>query len=335
MTDRNNRNVSGGYKAPGTLDYNLRKLARQSKATASSAFSGAYVDLSGKPTLGTAAAQDVTAFDAAGVAAAGDAAHVGAGDPHPQYATDSDLAGHTGNTSNPHSVTKTQVGLGSVDNTADASKPVSTAQAASIATKAASSITIGTTAPLAGGGNLTANRTLTIAAATTSVPGSMSAADKTKLDGVANGATANSADVVLLARANHTGTQTKATISDLETLAAGTYTPTITGVTNVTATTAYDLQYMRVGGTVTVSGRVDVQPTAGASTNTRVAISLPVASNFTGLSDAAGTGVIAQGTAYNVCVIAPDTTNDRADLFFYSTATANAGCRFHFTYRII
>ena len=39
----------------------------------------------------------------------------------------SDLTAHTGNTSNPHSVTKAQVGLGSVDNTSDASKPISTA----------------------------------------------------------------------------------------------------------------------------------------------------------------------------------------------------------------
>ncbi|MEY2493521.1 MAG: trimeric autotransporter adhesin [Verrucomicrobiota bacterium] len=38
------------------------------------------------------------------------------------------LASHTGNTSNPHSVTKSQVGLGSADNTSDAAKPVSTAQ---------------------------------------------------------------------------------------------------------------------------------------------------------------------------------------------------------------
>lgn len=36
---------------------------------------------------------------------------------------------HMDNVSNPHSVTKTQVGLGSVDNTADSAKPVSTAQA--------------------------------------------------------------------------------------------------------------------------------------------------------------------------------------------------------------
>lgn len=40
-------------------------------------------------------------------------------------------------------------------------------------------------------------------------------AEKTKLAGIATGATANSADATLLARANHTGTQLAATISDL------------------------------------------------------------------------------------------------------------------------
>lgn len=38
-----------------------------------------------------------------------------------------DLSAHTGNTTNPHNVTKAQVGLGNVTNTADADKPVSTA----------------------------------------------------------------------------------------------------------------------------------------------------------------------------------------------------------------
>jgi hypothetical protein len=37
------------------------------------------------------------------------------------------LTSHTSNTNNPHSTTKTQVGLGNVDNTSDANKPVSTA----------------------------------------------------------------------------------------------------------------------------------------------------------------------------------------------------------------
>jgi len=47
-------------------------------------------------------------------------------------ALDADLDAHTGNTSNPHAVTKTQVGLGNVDNTSDANKPVSTAQQAAL-----------------------------------------------------------------------------------------------------------------------------------------------------------------------------------------------------------
>lgn len=42
-------------------------------------------------------------------------------------ANESAIASHGANTSNPHSVTKAQVGLSNVDNTADASKPVSTA----------------------------------------------------------------------------------------------------------------------------------------------------------------------------------------------------------------
>ena len=43
------------------------------------------------------------------------------------------LNNHIANTSNPHKVTKAQVGLGNVDNTSDAAKPVSTAQATAIA----------------------------------------------------------------------------------------------------------------------------------------------------------------------------------------------------------
>lgn len=46
---------------------------------------------------------------------------------------DDNLTAHKDNTSNPHSVTKSQVGLGNVDNTSDANKPVSTAQATAIA----------------------------------------------------------------------------------------------------------------------------------------------------------------------------------------------------------
>lgn len=94
----------------------------------------AYASLSGLPTLGTAAATSTTAYDAAGAASAAQAAAIAASTP----------VAHASNTSNPHSVTKSQVGLGNCDNTSDASKPVSTAQATAdtaIGTAAASDAT--------------------------------------------------------------------------------------------------------------------------------------------------------------------------------------------------
>lgn len=49
--------------------------------------------------------------------------------------------------------------------------------------------------------------------------GFMSGADKTKLDGIASGATANATDAALRDRATHTGTQAAATITGLATIA--------------------------------------------------------------------------------------------------------------------
>ncbi len=54
------------------------------------------------------------------------------------------------------------------------------------------------------------------AAATTSVSGFMSSADKLKLDGVALGATANSPDAALLDRSNHVGAQAIGTVTGLQ-----------------------------------------------------------------------------------------------------------------------
>lgn len=51
-------------------------------------------------------------------------------------ARDSELSAHTSSTDNPHVVTKAQVGLGNVDNTSDANKPVSTATQTALNLKA-------------------------------------------------------------------------------------------------------------------------------------------------------------------------------------------------------
>ena len=54
-----------------------------------------------------------------------------------QVATAAELAAHTGNQSNPHQITKAQLGLGSVDNTSDLSKPISAAVQSALDGKAA------------------------------------------------------------------------------------------------------------------------------------------------------------------------------------------------------
>lgn len=170
-------------------------------------------------------------------------------------------------------VTKTHVGLGNVDNTSDANKPVSTAQQTALNLKQdistlAEAIRDTVAATLVAGANVTvtvddALDTITIAAsgggggAVDSVNGEtgvvvlnqdevldgttfkqFSQTEKTKLSGVATGATANSTDAFLLARSNHTGSQAQSTVTNLTTdlaakapLASPAFTGTPTGIT--------------------------------------------------------------------------------------------------------
>jgi hypothetical protein len=66
------------------------------------------------------------------------------------------------------------------------------------------------------------------------------AAEKTKLAGVATGATANSADATLLARANHTGSQVASTISDFAEAVSDQLGTMVTGNTETGITVTYD-----------------------------------------------------------------------------------------------
>lgn len=85
--------------------------------------------------LGTTLSDVLTELNSniSGQATTAIANHVAENDPHTQYLKETDAAisyaplSHTTNLSNPHSVTKAQVGLGSVDNTSDLAKPISTA----------------------------------------------------------------------------------------------------------------------------------------------------------------------------------------------------------------
>ena len=59
-------------------------------------------------------------------------------------------------------------------------------------------------------------QTVAITPATTSAAGSMSSSDKTKLDGMASGATANATDAQLRDRSTHTGTQAFSTLTGVK-----------------------------------------------------------------------------------------------------------------------
>ncbi len=113
----------------------------------------------------------------------------------------------------------------------------------------------------------------------------------------------------------------------------GAYTPTLTNTANLSASTAYPCQYMQVGTVVTVSGRVDVDPTT-ITTLTQLKISLPVSSNFTqsyqcgGCGGAAGTSVEAYGIT-----AAPSDTN--ALMSWVAVDVTNHQVAFSFTYQVV
>lgn len=128
-----------------------------------------------------------------------------------------------------------------------------------------------------------------------------------------------------------TGKPTTVSGLALTDLTSGTYTPTTTDITNVDSSSGYASQYLRVGGTVTVSGAVSINPTATG--DTIVDITLPIASSFTNSENAAGvmscSGIDQFGT------IIANATDDQARLRFLATDTAARDWWFTFTYRVI
>jgi hypothetical protein len=141
-------------------------------------------------------------------------------------------------------LTKNAVGLANVDNTADFDKPVSTATAGAINVvavaldgKAATTHghavgdVSGLSSTLAGKldtSHAGAGGAVHAAVVAAGAAGFMTGADKTKLDSIAAGATANSTDASLRDRTTHTGSQAIATVTGLQTAldgkqAAGSY----------------------------------------------------------------------------------------------------------------
>lgn len=117
-------------------------------------------------------------------------------------------------------------------------------------------------------------------------------------------------------------------------IASGTYTPTPVNTTNVASSSCPGAQWIRVGNVVTVSGLLNIDPTAAGAVF--LGIPLPIASNFTSDYQLGGTAAISNnGIAGEVAAIAGDVANDRALLNYRAVDTGNNGWTFTFTYVVV
>lgn len=123
-------------------------------------------------------------------------------------------------------------------------------------------------------------------------------------------------------------------IPTVPTLGSGTYSPTLTNATNLSAATLLRAQWLRVGDIVTVSGAATADAVSAANTITVLGVSLPVASSFTNSGDCAGAGQFSQGTSSAACGVQADAANNRASVVWASPSTAIGGLTFTFTYRV-
>lgn len=118
-------------------------------------------------------------------------------------------------------------------------------------------------------------------------------------------------------------------------IGSGTYTPTGTGLTNVSSITPGVAQWMRVGNVVTVSGSVSVTPTAAAPTKTTFNLTLPLASNFAASSQCGGGGGRNLAAQVEAALVLADTVNDQATIAFMATSTGAATLYYSYQYLVL
>lgn len=115
--------------------------------------------------------------------------------------------------------------------------------------------------------------------------------------------------------------------------AGGIYTPGTSGILNVAAITAYACQYSRVGSFVVVSGRIDIDPIT-ASTATALAITLPVASDFT-LTEQLGGTFVSIGVQGQSGGIIADVASNNARFDYTPASAVNQANPFILAYQVL
>ena len=120
-------------------------------------------------------------------------------------------------------------------------------------------------------------------------------------------------------------------ITALGTVHSGTYTPTITAVTNIASSVAKLTSYIRVGNAVTVGGYFTA--TSSGAGSCELTLSLPVASNLAADWDLGGAAVafINATTQYPIMVEGL-AASDAADFYFNTTGANSHIITFQFMY---
>jgi hypothetical protein len=111
---------------------------------------------------------------------------------------------------------------------------------------------------------------------------------------------------------------------------AGIYTPSLTNVSNLDASTAIDLIYAQIDKIVTVTGFAYVDPTLPGTT--QLGIGLPVISALADTTDVQGVCTSGLGESG---IVFGDVANARATLSFTATNTTNHLIGFVFSYKIL
>jgi len=115
---------------------------------------------------------------------------------------------------------------------------------------------------------------------------------------------------------------------------SGTYTPTLTSLSNIEAASLDIAHYLRIGNQVTVYGQVSAAFINGTTSNASISMSLPIASNLTSLEDVCGHGS-GSLTSYPTSVaVLGDPSNDWAVVVVGGFPAQSNTIRFSFTYTI-
>jgi hypothetical protein len=118
---------------------------------------------------------------------------------------------------------------------------------------------------------------------------------------------------------------------------SGTYTPTITNVSNVTGTiTPSEAKYIYVNGVVSVAGTIDTTA-VNANTFNELGISLPFPKTVATLNDINGVGNVRRASTYtNGGGIVGDTsTNDRARLQIFNGSANGASHTYYYSFSYV